>query len=69
MFHEFTKSVILPHPCTFAAIGANVNILPALQYPASEIYIFTVMPDILERLALQITQPVLGIFIETTGNR
>ena len=59
---------IFPDLCPFAAIGANINILAALENLAAEFHILFVVPDFFKRLAFQIAERMLCILIETAGD-
>src|SRR6185312_14914826 len=58
--------LISPDFRAFAAIGADVDIFPALQHLPAEFHIAVVMPDLSERFALEIAQGMLRIFVKTT---
>lgn len=60
--------LVLPYFCTLAAIGADVNILPALQDQAPELNILRVAPDFLKGFAFEIAKLVFGILVETAGH-
>ena len=63
----WTALIVAPYFCSFTAISANIDISPALQYATSKVYVLRIVPYLFERLSFQITELVLGIFVETAG--
>jgi hypothetical protein len=46
--------LIFPDPCSLTAIGADIDILTALEDLPTEFDILFIMPDLAERLPLEI---------------
>src|ERR1022692_1327966 len=57
-------SIIAPHFCAFATVGANINVPAALQNAAAEIHILIIVPYFFKWLSFQVAQLVLCILIK-----
>src|ERR1700694_4651222 len=59
---------LAPHFNAFRAVGANINVLAALQHLASEAVVGRVTPKLLKALGAQGAQRMLRILIEAAGH-
>ena len=59
---------IFPNLCPLAAVGANIDILAALEDLAAEFHILFVVPHLFEGFAFEVAERVLRIFIEAAGH-
>ena len=62
------KLTLSPNRRSFTAVGAYIDIFPALENLPAEMNIFFMMPYFFERLAFQISKGMLRIFIKAAWN-
>ena len=67
MFQKFVSS-IFPNPGPLAAVGANIDVLAALEDLAAEFHVLFIVPNLFEGFAFKVAKGVLRIFIEAAGH-
>jgi hypothetical protein len=59
---------IAPNLGSFAAIGANINVVSAFQDISPKINVLAIVPDLLEGHRFEVSQTMLCILVKTTGH-
>ena len=60
--------LLTPHFHAFGAVGADVNIFPALQNACPEVFVVFILPQLFKALLFEIAKLVLGILVKTAWN-